>query len=425
MLHKPNTPQDAPRSVFREQAVAFQGQRLDGTVLLAQPVSTTVLSFLAVGVVLVALVFLSVTRYARMETVPGWVVPEGGLIRVTARQGGSIETIFVREGDTIKKGGQILALNLSSALETGDSGAALARQLASQIEATQAATDAQIQKLEAEAVQVSSQRAALVRGAEELEQQLKAMVDQNTILVRRAGRVSALSNRGATNKQDVETAELATLDSQKEAAQARTSILDHQRQIADLDARLVTIPIDIRAAQAQNAVNQATLEQKRTEVAVQNSYGVSASLSGRVVALPVLAGQDVSPGKVVAVLIPEGGSLGVELYVPSRAAGFIREGQEVRLKYQAFPYQKFGTARGVVGAVSPTLLSPGDVQMPEAQLQEPVFRVKVRLEKDTVDAYGRNVSIQPGMLLNADIVFDRRTLLEWLLDPIYAVSRSG
>ena len=425
MLHKPTNPQDTPRTVFREQAVAFQGQRLDGEVLLAQPVSTRVLSFLAVGIVLAALIFLSATRYARMETVPGWVIPEGGLIRIMARQGGSIESISVREGDSITKGQKLLTLSLSSALENGNSGTELARQLAVQIEATKNSTDAQIQKLQAESEQVRSQRAALVREAEQLEQQLKAMADQNTILVRRAGRVSALSNRGVSNKQDVETAELATLDSQREAAQARTNLLSQERQIADLDARLATIPIDIRAARAENAVSLATLEQKRTEIAVQNNYGVSASVSGRVVALPVLAGQDVSAGKVVAVLIPDGSSLGVELYVPSRSAGFIREGQEVRLKYQAFPYQKFGTAKGVVNEISATLLSPGDVQMPEAQLQEPVFRVKVRLEKDTIDAYGRSISIQPGMLLNADIVFDRRTLLEWLLDPIYAVSRSG
>ena len=425
MLHKPTNPQDTPRTVFREQAVAFQGQRLDGEVLLAQPVSTRILSFLAVGIVLAALIFLSATRYARMETVPGWVIPEGGLIRIMARQGGSIESISVREGDSITKGQKLLTLSLSSALENGNSGTELARQLAVQIEATKNSTDAQIQKLQAESEQVRSQRAALVREAEQLEQQLKAMADQNTILVRRAGRVSALSNRGVSNKQDVETAELATLDSQREAAQARTNLLSQERQIADLDARLATIPIDIRAARAENAVSLATLEQKRTEIAVQNNYGVSASVSGRVVALPVLAGQDVGAGKVVAVLIPDGSSLGVELYVPSRSAGFIREGQEVRLKYQAFPYQKFGTAKGVVNEISATLLSPGDVQMPEAQLQEPVFRVKVRLEKDTIDAYGRSISIQPGMLLNADIVFDRRTLLEWLLDPIYAVSRSG
>ncbi len=411
--------------MFRRQAVAFQANRLDGEVLLEQPVSTRVLSALAVAVVLAAVVFLSVTRYARMETVPGWVVPEGGLVRVAARQGGSVETIAVREGERVAKGQKLLSLSLSSVLGDENSGAALARQLALQIAATQATTDAQIQKLQAEAAQLAGQREILEREAEQLAQQLKILLDQNVILERRAERITALSRRGVTNKQDAETAELALLAARKEAALAQASILDHQRQLADLKARLAAIPIDIKTAQAQNQVNLALLEQKRTEVALQNSYGVSSSIDGRVVALPVFAGQDVAAGKVVAVLIPENSTLGVELYVPSRAAGFIRKGQDVRLKYQAFPYQKFGTAKGVVREVSATLLNPGDVQMPEGQLREPVFRVKVALEKDSVDAYGKSISIQPGMLLEADIVFDRRSLLEWLLDPIYAVSRSG
>ncbi len=425
MLHRPINSQDASGPVFRRQAVAFQANRLDGEVLLVQPVSTRVLSALAVAVILAAVVFLSVTRYARMETVPGWVVPEGGLVRVAARQGGSVETIAVREGERVAKGQKLLSLSLSSVLGDENSGAALARQLALQIAATQATTDAQIQKLQAEAAQLAGQREILEREAEQLAQQLKTLLDQNVILERRAERIDALSRRGVTNKQDAETAELALLASRKDAALAQASILDHQRQLADLKARLAAIPIDIKTAQAQNQVNLALLEQKRTEVALQNSYGVSSSVNGRVVALPVFAGQDVAAGKVVAVLIPENSTLGVELYVPSRAAGFIRKGQDVRLKYQAFPYQKFGTAKGVVREVSATLLSPGDVQMPEEQLREPVFRVKVALEKDSVDAYGKRIPIQPGMLLEADIVFDRRSLLEWLLDPIYAVSRSG
>ena len=78
----------------------------------------------------------------------------------------------------------------------------------------------------------------------------------------------------------------------------------------------------------------------------------SSPVAGRVAALPVAVGQPVSPGGTVAVVIPEGAKLEAELLAPSRAAGFIRPGQDVRLMLQAFPYQRFGTVKGEIKTIS-------------------------------------------------------------------------
>ncbi len=167
----------------------------------------------------------------------------------------------------------------------------------------------------------------------------------------------------------------------------------------------------------------AGLEQQQTQTEAQSSYVVVATIDGRVAALPVHKGQGVPVGAAVAVLTAGDTPLEAELYAPSRASGFIREGQDVRLMYQAFPYQKFGAGEGRVSSVSRTVLAPAEVAIPGLQVQEPVFRVRVKLSRDQVAAYGRSVSLQPGMLLTADVVIDRRSLLEWLLDPLYAAGR--
>lgn len=93
--------------------------------------------------------------------------------------------------------------------------------------------------------------------------------------------------------------------------------------------------------------------------------------------------------------------------------------------YAAFPYQKFGSGRGTVVSVSRTVLAPGDVSVPGLAIQEPTFRVKVRLASNSVRAYGQEMALQPGMLLTADIITSRRSLLEWLFDPLFAAGRRG
>jgi membrane fusion protein len=79
----------------------------------------------------------------------------------------------------------------------------------------------------------------------------------------------------------------------------------------------------------------------------------------------------------------------------------------------------------VVTSVSRTVLAPSEVAIPGLEIREPVFRIRARLDRETVAAYGERLPLQPGMLVTADVVIDRRTLFEWLLDPLYAAGRRG
>jgi membrane fusion protein len=92
----------------------------------------------------------------------------------------------------------------------------------------------------------------------------------------------------------------------------------------------------------------------------------------------------------------------------------------VYVRHEAFPYQRFGSHQGHIVEISKTLILPGETAFP-MQLQEPAYRVTVRLDAQSVKAYGQELPLQAGMLLDADIWLDRRKLYEWLLDPIYSV----
>ncbi|MDG0968297.1 MAG: hypothetical protein P8O06_00505, partial [Porticoccaceae bacterium] len=107
--------------------------------------------------------------------------------------------------------------------------------------------------------------------------------------------------------------------------------------------------------------------------------------------------------------------------VPSRAAGLIEEGQVVKFQYDAFPYQRFGVFSGSVSEVATTILIPGEISLPTA-VAEPFYIVDVKVHQQWVMASGKKVSLKPGMLLRADVVLEERTILQWLFDPIYAIT---
>jgi membrane fusion protein len=112
--------------------------------------------------------------------------------------------------------------------------------------------------------------------------------------------------------------------------------------------------------------------------------------------------------------------LQAEMFVSTRAIGFVRPGQKIRIMYHAFPYQSFGTYTGEIIKISQTILTSSDASGPIA-LKEPAYRVTAALDRQDIDAYGAKMVLQADMLLKADIILEKRPLASWFLDPLLSV----
>jgi len=403
--------------------VSHATQRLAGDVVLASSLPSRLLALLVVLVVVGGAVFASAANYARKETVTGWLTPRAGMIRLAARQGGVVSALHVKEGDLVITGQAVATLTLSPMLESGDSQTGFERSLGSQMLAADSRAATAEATLSAEHRQLSERREALRRELEETRRNISLQQERLEIARAEVIRAETIARQGFLPRRELEARRASELEIQQQASILSSRALTNEREIAEVSARLAAIPIDMAAARAEAASSRADLAQRSTQIEAEGRYVVAATVSGRVAALPVEVGQAVAPGAVVAVMTAGNAALEAELYAPSRAAGFVREGQTVRLMYQAFPHQKFGTGSGVVTSVSRTVLAPAEVAIPGLQMQEPVFRVRVKLDRQEVSAYGEDLALQPGMLLSADVIIDRRSLLEWLLDPLYAVGR--
>src|SRR5229473_3517016 len=222
---------------------------------------------------------------------------------------------------------------------------------------------------------------------------------------------------------EVEKRQSAALAAEQELAGLQRQISAMEREISDIGARISAILIEKETIRAESQSAAASVEQRSIDAEARRVQWVLSPVAGRIAALPGAEGQPVSLGGTVAIVIPEGARIEAELLAPSSGAGFIRPGQEVRLMLQAFPYQRFGTVKGAVKTISKTVLGPTEISIPGLKIEEPVFRVRVTLPRDEIDAYGEPIPLQPGMLLSADVIFDRRSLIQWLFDPLFAVAR--
>jgi len=180
--------------------------------------------------------------------------------------------------------------------------------------------------------------------------------------------------------------------------------------------------------------DRATAQENAAANDARHETVVAAPQDGVVAALTAQRGQGVQPGQTLAVLVPRTsdgrpGPLAAHLYAPSRTIAYLQEGQEVWLRYAAYPYRKFGLARGAIEAVGRTPLSaqelpagPGQALMETARSSEPMYRVTVALASQTIDSRGQKQALKAGMTLEADVVQERRRIWEWLLEPVLAAS---
>jgi membrane fusion protein len=409
--------------LFRREAVHHATRRLTGEVVLASPTSVKTLGLLLAGILFATVAFAAKANYARKATVTGLLVPDQGMIRATIQGAGMLQTILVREGDEVERGQHIAVSDLTAETSGGNVGAVLARGLESERLAALARAQSTLARLAVEQqqsiIRKEKARAELLQVRKQLELQ-----ERRLVLAREdVTRAEAIAAKGFLHKREVDNRRTASLQSEQELSIQRRQIATIEKDIADIEARTASIPLEMKVTEAELQTSTASIQGRTIEAEQRRAQFIVAPVAGRVAALPVSTGQAMPAGATIAVIIPQGSRLEAELLAPSRSIGFMKAGQEVQLSLQAFPYQRFGTVPGTIRTVSTTVLAPSEVVIQGLNIQEPVYRLRVTMSREYVLAYGDVIPMQPGMLISADIVFDRRSLLEWLFDPIYAVSR--
>jgi membrane fusion protein len=406
-------------ALFRQEAIDFLHDRHRwGEVVSLQPLSSTILSWTLAALVVFILCFLSIAQYARKETVTGYLTPTSGTAKIFVPQQGFIKDIQVKEGQEVAEGDPLLTVVTSQITASGDDvNATVLAVLAQQRDLV----ERQIAAEERRTASEHNRLASTIKGSEE---EIAQLEDQRTIQDERLKLFESFVSTGATLRSsgalppmEVKRREQAALEQKQNLASLDQQITARRTQLTDSRHTLDQLPV-VAAEKIRVLRNDlSSIEQRVAEVDGRRAYVIKAPTSGHVSTVQATAGQIADPKHMQLEIIPLDATLQAELFFPTRAFGFVRSGQQVRILYDAFPYQKFGTYRGNVTKVSHTILTGTETTGP-ITLKEPAYRVTVALDRPDIDAYGLKVALQPDMLLKADVVLEQRSLMRWLLDPV-------
>ena len=410
--------------LFRSQVVKRQTNRLHGDILILPRISHTVILGLLLLWLVIAVMWLTTSTYARKETIFGWLEPSEGVTKIYAKDTGVIKQVLVREGDTVLEEQPLIIVNGDRILADGET---LENRLLNEYVSQQSFLNEQLNHItniyHRRQLDIDKQ---IITGKQDiilLEDQTKILQLRLNLAKEHVERHQNLRSRSFVSETDLENIIAQELALRNERQALMRELINRRNNIEQLYSELQLLPDQRSNEIMQLRTHLSDVAQKIAQLNGQRSYIVKATKQGQVNNLQVKIGQQVYGGSEIPLmtLIPKNSELSAHLLVPVRSAGFIEPGQALDIRYDAFPYQKFGLYRGEVVSISDTVLMPNELLNTPLRIDEPVFRILAYLQQHKVQAFGREFPLKPGTTFSADVRLDERTLLQWLLEPIYSM----
>lgn len=172
---------------------------------------------------------------------------------------------------------------------------------------------------------------------------------------------------------------------------------------------------DLAKAQGEASLRAEELVKSQQRSRLQR---LVAPVDGTVAQLAVhTVGGVVEAAKPIMVIVPRDGNLVAEVKLLNRDAGFVRAGQSVAVKLEAFPFTRYGTIPGHVETISSDAIEDERLGL--------VYSARVRLDRTNIDRGDRTVTLGPGMAVTADIRTGERSIISYLISPIDKARREA
>lgn len=420
----------AASPLFRTEVIEARRSQWLGPVLLTPRPPHRLFATLAILAIAAIASLLAFGEFTRKANVTGWLVPDKGLVQVFAPQQGVVTEVFQQEGARVPEGAPLVAL--SAERQTGVAGIGTEAEIARSLGARRDSLESEIKQQQR---LLSQQRSGLARRLQamrseitQFDRELKVQQSRAELATRSADRMRDLGTQGFASKMQIQQQEESELEQRGRVRALERLKGERERELAQLQAEYDDLPFKVQSQISSLKRGVSELDQDSANSEARRRILIGAPSAGTISALQVHPGSNASTATPLLSILPADSKLEAQLFTPSRSIGFVRAGQKVLLRYQAYPYQKFGHHAGTIKSISMTPISPNELPPQLSRLAslttsgEPLYRISVELERQAISAYGESHDLHPGMQLESDILLERRKLYEWILEPLFTLT---
>lgn len=413
--------------LFRKEVLSSQANAWLGGVRVITPVSHLAWAAGSVSIVALLLLFLGLSHYSRREHVSGVLSPREGLITLSAHANGTVSKLLVQVGAKVGEGQPLLTLSTEKNSENlGDTAAHVSADLRGQLTFLAGELKNTVDAERNQRQDIQMQVSMLQRQLEHVSNQLAIEQRRQRTLSALLEKLEPLRTKGYVSAFDIQQQQTQELDAESQAEALSRQCYELRQQLESAKHQLTALPLTTKDKISDLQQKYAQIHQELESNEADRSTVIRSPRAGMISSAIVNVGEEVSAGQALITIIPANTPLMAELLVPSSAMGFIHPGGEVKLHYQAFPYEKFGAQAGVIESLPESALKPNEVAvlMGDKIPEQSMYRVLVKLDEQQILAYGHAETLKAGMAVDADLVLEKRPLIEWIFEPLYGMGRN-
>lgn len=420
------------RPLFRQEAIDHQKAKWAGSALLLKGVPAWIIAGACAFFFFILLAAVTFGSYTRRINVEGEVITQPRAINIFSPQQGFIAKTLVQTGAEVTKGTPLYQLDVSRVARSGN--------------VTATATEA----IDRQIVQVEGIIAKLERNKHETQQNIKRQIEKSEeankkaqVLIDNAAKgleemrrsmrsYEDYQRQGLVNKEQFNNQRYLYYQQQNSYQSLNAQVIQESLKINQLQSELTTSAADFDNQISQYQYQLSDLQHQLAEVDAGGMLIISAPGDGRVESLSVTEGQMVNPGDSLAQLTPTDiNAYFLVLWLPNSSMPYVSPGDRINIRYEAFPYQKFGQFPGHVHAISAVPASAQEMstyssapKAPGGGIDQPYYKVIVALDNTAFTLSGRTLRLTSGMKAQSTLFLEARPLYQWILSPYYDIKKS-
>ncbi|WP_232332750.1 HlyD family type I secretion periplasmic adaptor subunit [Novosphingobium aquimarinum] len=365
---------------------------------------STIVVFSVLAFLVLAITWSFWAELDQVSRAPGQVIPTGRIQVIQSTDGGQIEKIFVREGDKIKKGQQLVQLeDVKLRASTSEAQGKVASLLSTMSRINAELFDRPLSfppEVQAWPEFVNNQTLLYTKRRQALNDQLSSLRQMLGLMNQELNMNMPLLEQGDVSRADVLRLQRSVSDIESQIVNVRNKYLsDLQTEYTKTEEDLVT---------AREVLAQRTDALSDTKI-----YAPSDGIVKNIKLTTV--GGVLRPSDEIMTIVPTGDELIVEAKMSPKDVAFVRVGQPASIKFDAYDAGIYGSANGEVIYISPDTLTE---QTPSGE--QVYYRVHVKVDTSPMKPHlqGETIEIQPGMTATAEIQTGKNTVWHYLTKPI-------
>lgn len=418
--------------MFRKEAIENRKMRWRGRAILLPGIPLWLVVMFCVCFLAAFLTFVIEGTYLRRVNVSGEITSWPRPVNIYSSVQGFIVKSYVSEGQQIKKGDPVYLLDVSRSSHSGvvsdnqrhdiEQQITKVENIISSLQGSKKATLENIQKQKLQYSEALKFSTNIIRRAEEGVKLMKKNMDN----------YRDYQSRGLINKDQLTNHTSLYYQQQNDLLSLRSQNEQNALQLTNLESEMQTQAADFDNRIYQMELQRYDLQKERLNVDISGDVIVRATADGHVDSLSVTAGQMVNAGDSLLQIIPEAiDHYLLVAWVPNDAVPYLSVGNQVNLRYEAFPAAKFGQFAATISQISKTPASVQEMMTyPGApkNLQGssvPYYKVLIKPDRQKVEYDGKSISLENGMKAQSTLFLEKRRIYQWMLSPFYDMKHSA